>query len=280
MDGTPTLARSMSTEQAFVRIAAHCLGQMRAQEQGAAQGNIEALHQMRVGLRRLRAALSLFKPLLCAPPALLAELDWLAQSLAPARDWDVLAWSTLAQVARATGDIAPAVRGAAFEHAAHAHAALTDVLASARYAALVKALAAWLQDAGWRKGLPGTQLAHLDAGIVPFARAALKRNARRLARREACPEALHRLRIAAKKSRYGLEFFATLFAGQKRARQQTALAHLQDKLGQRNDIAVAQGLLAELGAQDPALAVEAAYVRGFLASRAVSAPGGRSPLQG
>jgi len=47
---------------------------------------------MRVGLRRLRAAISVFKHLLCGPEteAINTELKWLTEQLGPARDFDVL----------------------------------------------------------------------------------------------------------------------------------------------------------------------------------------------
>ena len=60
----------------------------------------EYLHQMRVALRRLRSAFSVFAPALpaetTAPVA--AELKWLGAALGPARDWDVFVTETLPPV--------------------------------------------------------------------------------------------------------------------------------------------------------------------------------------
>ena len=51
-----------------------------------------ALHQMRVALRRLRAAISLFSVVVGDDRAsgIKAELRWIAQELGPARDLDTL----------------------------------------------------------------------------------------------------------------------------------------------------------------------------------------------
>ena len=51
----------------------------------------EGLHQMRVGIRRLRAAMSIFKRMLSGSQAtaIKSELKWLAGELGPAREVDV-----------------------------------------------------------------------------------------------------------------------------------------------------------------------------------------------
>ncbi|MES2129269.1 MAG: CHAD domain-containing protein [Pseudomonadota bacterium] len=269
------LVRSMSREQAFVCIAHNCLAQVRANEVAVAGGNIESLHQMRVGLRRLSAAFALFRDVLRPPAALRSELAWLDTLLGQARDWEVLAWSTLGQVAREQEgkDLAPALRSAAFLRAEQAHAEAGTALVSLRYARLMQALARWLQDAPWRAEFKAAPRCCFDAGIVPFARNALARNARRLVRRgaelrDAGAPARHRTRIAAKKVRYASEFFVALLGQRKATRYVAALADVQDALGWLNDVSVAARLLDELGNCEPALAPDAAFVRGYLAGRA------------
>lgn len=54
---------------------------------------------MRVGLRRLRSARDLFAPVIPAFPGLDDELRWIASELGAARDWEVLARSTLERAA-------------------------------------------------------------------------------------------------------------------------------------------------------------------------------------
>src|SRR5215510_12664662 len=62
----------------------------------------EGVHQMRVGLRRLRAAMSLFADILQDPQtaALKEELKWLTGELGPARELEVLVTRVVAPVKR------------------------------------------------------------------------------------------------------------------------------------------------------------------------------------
>ena len=56
----PELSAGTSAGRAFTLIARACLRQLLANESAAKKRNAEALHQMRIALRRLRAAISLF----------------------------------------------------------------------------------------------------------------------------------------------------------------------------------------------------------------------------
>eukprot|EP01034_Spumella_vulgaris_P030176 gene30176-37344_t len=148
-----TLTRQLSAEQAFRRIAANCREQIAANHAAVARGNApEALHQMRVGLRRLRSALDLYAPLLELPEALRADLRWLGEQLGAARDWDVLASSTLPRMAESLPDDMELVlvRLAAETRANDLRAAAADAVSTERYAELMRNLGGWLHDAGWR----------------------------------------------------------------------------------------------------------------------------------
>ena len=88
----PTLAAGDSAAKAFKLIARSALGQVSANAAVLARARRpEAVHQLRVGLRRLRAALSLFKPMLAdrEVAAVRSELKWMTGELGPARDLDV-----------------------------------------------------------------------------------------------------------------------------------------------------------------------------------------------
>lgn len=79
---------------------AGCLAQVHANERGVVAGHDpSSVHQMRVGLRRLRSARDLFAPVIPAFPGLDDELRWIASELGAARDWEVLARSTLERAA-------------------------------------------------------------------------------------------------------------------------------------------------------------------------------------
>ena len=89
-----TLSKRMTTEQAFQFIAGNCLMHITANRDGVAERqDAESVHQMRVGLRRLRTLLAVFKNVLPAPQSLLHDLTWLGTQLGAARDWEVLAGS-------------------------------------------------------------------------------------------------------------------------------------------------------------------------------------------
>jgi triphosphatase len=108
--------------------------------------------------------------------------------------------------------------------------------------------------------------------VSEFAAAALHDRHRKLMKRgrhlpDLDPNTRHRARIAAKKLRYAMEFFATLYEKQTVQNYAATLAQLQDDLGWRNDLAVADCLLRDLAVTAPDAAVDAAYARGFLASR-------------
>src|SRR4051794_27312403 len=66
--------------------------------EAAQTGNAEAIHQMRVGVRRLRSILSALSPFLPAEPRCRAsgELRWIADELGPARNLDVFVDEILA----------------------------------------------------------------------------------------------------------------------------------------------------------------------------------------
>lgn len=277
------LDAAMSVEQAFLAIAGNCLEQVSCNQDGVAGGaDVESVHQMRVGLRRLRSALGMFKSLLALPDALKSELDWLGGALGEARDWDVLAGNTLAQL-----DGEAQADAAALAQAAHAQARLKHVQAaqavtSARCTACMLGLQRWLQARAWRDSCSVRQVRRLDAPVSPFAHATVRKDQRRLMKRgkrllHASPQQRHQVRIAAKKTRYATEFFASLFAARTVQPYVGRLSALQDELGWLNDVQVADRLLQQLpdvqadqadqSAQD-GLRLHAAFIRGYLAARA------------
>ena len=98
----------LETGEAFRAIAQSCLRQIIANEPAMCAGQAEALHQMRIGLRRLRAAIAIFADVVDDEEleTIKGELKWITQELGPARDLDVFAADVLApvksQAARAT----------------------------------------------------------------------------------------------------------------------------------------------------------------------------------
>ncbi|RPI40343.1 MAG: inorganic triphosphatase, partial [Betaproteobacteria bacterium] len=86
------LDETLSIAQSAARIVASGLEQIQANEDGVLAGkDIEYLHQMRVGVRRLRSCFGTFARIAPAGAldAVRAELKWFGGQLGPARDWDV-----------------------------------------------------------------------------------------------------------------------------------------------------------------------------------------------
>ena len=103
------LQRGMSTADAFRTIGRSILRHIAGNETAVRRSDSEGVHQMRVGLRRLRVAISLFTKLLGDEETerVKSELKWLTGELAPARDLDVYMRNEIEPLPGAT----PARRG-------------------------------------------------------------------------------------------------------------------------------------------------------------------------
>lgn len=268
------LKTDMTIEQAFIAIVTNCLAQVHGNEQRVMHDtDAESLHQMRVGLRRLRSALDMFENIIACPAVIQEELRQLATRLGAARDWQVLAGSTLERVAvHAPADIdIGELTAAAAENASRYRMQAAEEVSSVDYTRLQLQLAEWLAGRHWRDSLGDGEAGQLDAPVSKFAKAMLRHNERRLLKRgkrldDNEPESRHRVRIAAKKARYASEFFASLYPKQRVNRYLSALSAMQEELGWLNDAAVGTELLAQLHLSHPASAVEASFARGYLAA--------------
>jgi inorganic triphosphatase YgiF len=245
------LSAGSSTREGFKAIGRACLKQIIGNEPALLAADPEGVHQMRVGLRRLRAAMSLFADILQDPQtaALKDELRWLAGELGPARELDVLVARVVVPVKRRHPQLA-GVSSLSRELTAQREAALAraqNAVRSARFRALTLEVAAWLETGQWTR--PQDDLIR-DRGEVAIEISAAEQLTRRFRKIRKRGKALarldarrrHRLRIQAKKVRYAAEFFADLFPGRKAARRRrrflSALETVQDDLGDLNDIAV------------------------------------------
>lgn len=271
------LAADASLEQAFVSIAGECVAQMLANEAGLIDGgDADCLHQMRVGLRRLRTALRLFRRWIVLPQGLKDGLAELSAALGPARDAEVLAGETLARMIAQCPDDSELLR---LQHSiaaggARRLAAVAVRLTSAAHVRLMLEFGAWLHGRRWRAALAAEACAVLDAPAASAAAAVLVRCRKRLASAVPAPagaasaEQRHALRIAAKRLRYATEFFATWLDRGRARRSLHRLAALQDLLGHLNDVAVADAALRDLARRRPTQVEVAAFARGWLAADA------------
>jgi inorganic triphosphatase YgiF len=253
----PVLSRDADAGSAFQQIARECIHQLQGNQDMVLQGtDPEGVHQMRVALRRLRSAFSLFRSLLDngSSAALLEELRWLTDILGKARDLDVFISQTLPAI-NARFSTHPGLlklRENALSEQLKAYASVRCAINSQRYHRLLLSLSAWLENARW-----GEDNTDADARpVLEIAQSTLARRHKQLHRHgerlmHMHPEERHQTRIAAKKLRYAAEFFSSLFPAGKSRNFVRALANLQDVLGVLNDIAVTENLLQRLIGQRP-----------------------------
>ena len=273
--GSVELAPETTVEQGLRDVVSNCVAQMQDNESGVmGSTDPESVHQMRIGMRRLRSALRLFAKWMPFPKALQTELDWLAGELGAARDADVLADSTLVRVAEACPmetELLPLKQAASTIARAKRRRAAASV-GSVRYSRLMLGLVAWLQGSRWHESLDDSARQALAAPIDKRAAQILAERHKKLLEsgkrlKDGSPEERHRVRIAAKKARYATEFFQSLRPAGRVKRYIKRLTALQDALGWLNDAAVADGLLRQLGKSHPELADSADFARGFLCGR-------------
>lgn len=239
----PRLRLAMNAGAALRAIVAGTLAQIGANAHGLLHDNDpEYLHQMRVGLRRLRSALDLHADLLGDTLADQRQaLRGIAAGLGAARDWDVLVTECLPAIAAPAALVAfcERERGSARRKA-------KNIIKTNNYTDTLLALGHWLADPQATSGAQLRQPARRAAAVLLAAghRRVLKRG-RRLSARSA--DELHRLRIAVKKLRYAAEFFSGLFQVKAMRHQRQVLAQLQDILGLINDAVAAEQLFAAAG---------------------------------
>ncbi len=212
----------------------------------------EELHQMRVAVRRMRAALKAARPLLDRAWAddLRAELGWLGRALGPVRDADVLIERLRGRAVAFDDTSREAVETlieALVADRETARAEMLAVLGSDRYIALLRRLAAAVS-----KPLPTAGGSAPGPALVELVHTEYRRLSKAVRRAGEDPpdEVLHALRIQGKRLRYTGELAAG--AGRKPVRKLVeSTVALQDVLGEHQDACVAQHevkrLLDELG---------------------------------
>jgi triphosphatase len=241
------LDETMTATEAFQSIVRECVRQFRMNEpQVISARDPDALHQARVALRRLRSALLLFRPMLRdkRSKGIARDLRWLVGQLGPARDIDVL-------LAHA-GDSAAAAKLSEAREAAYDSVVAT--LDGRRARLLMLALSEWAAAGDWidlprNRNMIGARVRRFAAMAIERRVAKLRKQAHDVTGRD--DHARHEVRKAAKKLRYGVEFFAELYrtgsARKDYAQFSGALESLQDDLGLFNDVAMIPPLFDSIG---------------------------------
>jgi inorganic triphosphatase YgiF len=249
------LVADATLEDAFTAILSHCLAQFTMNADCAREGaDPEGVHQMRVGVRRARAALALFEPLLPGDRVLFfrSELRWLGRELGAARDLDVFTSGTFADSVQHRGGRAALDRllAEALALRAECYERVRACLESRRYARLVLELGGWTHARGWHEHSPGGDSTRWLAPARDFAETELERRHRKLGRLadrlDVSDDARHAVRIELKKLRYTSEFFRDLYPRRGAKRFLRQIARVQAALGHMNDVAMAERILGEL----------------------------------
>lgn len=242
---------AMACDTAFRVVARRCLADLTANHATTSRGDPDALHQMRVALARLRAAISFFSPMVADSERkqIRAQLKWLHAQLGTVRDIDVAIGRLEAASKRRPHDYRSwkAKR-------AQAHRHLARGLRSARYRQLIKSASGWIENGPWSTNTEKHCSKERAFPIVVYSVGKLMRWREKLLKKshKLCDmdaKQRHRLRLMNKKSYYSTEFFEDLFQNKGLTRQRAALKHLrqaQKCLGQLNDDAKGQSLAAAL----------------------------------
>ena len=261
----PAYAATAGVAAAFAAVVDECLAQVMHNGLGLCVGEpasrAEHVHQLRVGVRRLRSALRSFQGWVPEVPAPLVDgLRGLFVELGTARDADVLGEGVAAAL-REVGapTLTLPVDGEGVDP--------VELMRSDRAQAL---LLAWL---AWRAGGEPAADAEPAAADEPIALAgAAARRLRRWHRRIAGDwknfdgldePALHALRKHIKRQRYAVEFLAPALRRRTVQRYLKVLAPIQERLGDLNDLFVARERYHALVASDP----RAWFALGWLAAR-------------
>ena len=230
----------------------------------------EPVHQMRVAMRRLRAALGLFQRAFpCRDFASMRdEAKRIAAAMGDARDWDVFADLVEEGPARSFSTdpgFAPMLAASGKRQAA-GHETVDALLKSGETTRFVLSALTFVARRGWRNEMPGADLPTLSAPAAGFAARCLARLHRQVRKRgrhivDLPTDRRHEVRIALKKLRYATDFFAPLFPDTQGVRAYArATARLQDVLGRFNDMAMAIDLVNRLPLDNDAAASRAAGI--------------------
>lgn len=218
----------------------------------------EAIHQLRVALRRLRSALGVFKRVIRLPELedIRQEAKRIASALGPARECDAFRQNAMGGPLQKNPALLTGASGlleSVEARRVESYAAARLLMEDAATTHFVLAVQSFLFRRAWRTALAPEDLGLLTSEGRLFSAAVLDRLMRRAMKRgrhlrTMTDEERHELRIVLKNLRYSVEFFGSLFENGKTLRAFLKLvAELQEDLGAHNDAATAQSFLDGLG---------------------------------
>lgn len=250
----------LASGMSFTQVAHRTLGEMWLQFTAnlnhlRASDDPEVLHHARIGWRRFKSALQLFRkhPHVAAAPAL-SPLQPLVHAMARLRDLDVAAAETLPMLANAytVGDAASKARWRGMETSladavARQRSAVLGVLERPDVGSALVEVTQWLEIE-----LPAGSVGHASARTGQAADWVLRRLTRLHSKLKDQPvhahdpQVQHHIRILAKRLRYGVEALRPLLPKRKSRRWLQEATRLQGNIGSARDIANAVDIVQQL----------------------------------
>ena len=231
---SPThLSQDILTNCAFQQIIESILQNLLSNQPAAIAGDVEGIHQMRVAIRRLRAALVLFAPILPHKTAKQyeKELKRFGLILGEARDWDVFCVETLSKVGK---NLSSLVKAAQIERET-AHQRLDLEFGGPSLTKLVLGLMIWTED------MQQSDLKEMQKPLSDTAPKLLNRIARKLEVDviKCSLTRLHEIRKSLKKLHYSADWVGDIYSKRSVEKYLKQCKQLQDGLGKLNDTTVA-----------------------------------------
>ena len=279
--GRVGLTPDCTAEEAFRATLLHCLRHIARNATAVAQARLpEGVHQIRVGLRRLRAALSAcgddFR--VRALEGLRERANTLSDLFGATRELDVFATELLTPVENNSKRAGlPQLRLLLEELRRESWERTAALVQSDDFTGFLLDIGAAVETRVWREAPSHQQLNAFERPARELASATLEKRFKQACKRAKHLSSLtvqerHRLRISLKKLRYSAEFFAPLYPAKPVSLFLDRLSKLQDLFGALNDSATVETILRRIvehagERSSPELLEAAAFVDGWHQSR-------------
>ena len=250
----PSVPRAEKLPVAIATVFSNALSHVMANQPGVVAGDVEAIHQMRVGLRRLRSAVSSFRPVLdlTAAKTSLEDATALFSMLGHIRDDDVFLETTLPMVPDTAfvDDQREALIKAFQKHREATHASIREHLTAPSFVRWILSLQNWIDSGEWMLEQRPLDRLLINRPVGDFAANRTRRLEKRLMRAgekamQGRADDWHDVRKRLKKVRYSNEYL--IDAAERDQQQRKAARHsirkLQNALGRFNDIAMVPAIV-------------------------------------
>ncbi len=250
----PRVPRAEKLPIAIATVFSNALHHVMANQPGVVAGDVEAIHQMRVGLRRLRSAVSSFRPVLdlAAAKASLEDATELFAMLGHIRDDDVFLDATLPMIpeaAFADGQREVLIK-AVQKHRAATHESIRENLTAPSFVRWILSLQNWVDSGEWMLETRPLDRLLINRPVGDFAANRARRLEKRLVRAgqkamKGSADDWHDVRKRLKKVRYSNEYLidAAEHDQHRRKAARRSIRQLQNALGRFNDIAMVPAIV-------------------------------------